>query len=574
MILLRRSPPFPVAGRLPAIAIVAAALLMGWPAAGKAQLRIVTYNTTTADPDDGVTTARPDLDIVLRAIGEETRGGIAKPVDVLLLQEQYTMATSTQSIVNVLNGIYGTPQNPAPYARGNVNGATSHPESLGGRPGIVFNTLTVQLIDEVAFGVVNGSNQPRATLRYQLRPVGYDASADFYIYNSHYKAGDTATDENRRQIEANAIRNHTSYGANALGEGAHVVFAGDLNLYSSSEPAFQTLLAPGAAQAFDPINQLGSWSSNPGFAAVHTQSPCLSNCVGTGGGMDDRFDFQLVTGELLDGEGLSYLGGSYHAFGNSGSTYNDDINDSSNRYIFNGVTSHTKPEILDALHSVTDHLPVVADYQLPAVMQAVAGCVPDTLMVGELFDVEVAVTNAASVVAANGADELDYSLTTSGDLAGSFLDQIDAALGGGNMHLVRLDTATPGMKSGIITIASSSQQVQNGLIEIPVSFEVLVATLAGDYNGNSAVDAADYVLWRKTLGQNVPAGSGADGNANGMIDDADFTVWRANFGHTSAGASRLEGAPLPEPAGVMLALLGAIGVVAIRRRELPNRPGS
>ena len=38
----------------------------------------------------------------------------------------------------------------------------------------------------------------------------------------------------------------------------------------------------------------------------------------------------------------------------------------------------------------------------------------------------------------------------------------------------------------------------------------------GDYNGNGVVDAADYVVWRKTLNSTAsPTGSGADGNQSG-----------------------------------------------------------
>ena len=73
-------------------------------------------------------------------------------------------------------------------------------------------------------------------MRYKLRPVGYDASADFYAYNNHYKAGSTTTDEDRRQIEANSIRSNATYGSNALGEGAHAIYAGDHNLYISTLP--------------------------------------------------------------------------------------------------------------------------------------------------------------------------------------------------------------------------------------------------------------------------------------------------------------------------------------------------
>src|SRR5262249_11759840 len=56
---------------------------------------------------------------------------------------------------------------------------------------------------------------------------------------------------------------------------------------------------------------------------------------------------------------------------------------------------------------------------------------------------------------------------------------------------------------------------------------------------NNNVDAADYVLFRKTLGSSVPASSGADGSGNGAVDQADYNVWRTHFGASlpSSGAS-------------------------------------
>jgi hypothetical protein len=64
----------------------------------------------------------------------------------------------------------------------------------------------------------------------------------------------------------------------------------------------------------------------------------------------------------------------------------------------------------------------------------------------------------------------------------------------------------------------------------------------GDYNQNGVVDAADYVVWRKTLGDTVVEPfSGADGNGNSMIDESDYQVWRSNFGATL----RVTAAPVP-----------------------------
>jgi probable HAF family extracellular repeat protein len=73
-------------------------------------------------------------------------------------------------------------------------------------------------------------------------------------------------------------------------------------------------------------------------------------------------------------------------------------------------------------------------------------------------------------------------------------------------------------------------------------------TLPGDYNRSGAVDAADYVVWRKTLGSSVPNLTAADGNGNGVVDEGDHSVWRANFGETLPidGAGNLvSAAPAP-----------------------------
>src|SRR5262249_48022217 len=64
------------------------------------------------------------------------------------------------------------------------------------------------------------------------------------------------------------------------------------------------------------------------------------------------------------------------------------------------------------------------------------------------------------------------------------------------------------------------------------TFQITIQPFAGDYNGNGAVDAGDFVLWRKTQGTSgVTAFSGADGSGNGSIGPEDYGVWRSNFGN-------------------------------------------
>src|SRR5262249_14943677 len=97
----------------------------------------------------------------------------------------------------------------------------------------------------------------------------------------------------------------------------------------------------------------------------------------------------------------------------------------------------------------------------------------------------------------------------------------------------------------------------------------------GDYNRDGTVDAADYVVWRKTLGRNGLA-LAADGDANGLVNNADYNIWRAHFGQSVGGGAALPSAhpPLasvPEPNGSSLLLSAAfatvLGYAAVRRRR-------
>ncbi|MEX2308513.1 MAG: dockerin type I repeat-containing protein [Pirellulales bacterium] len=109
--------------------------------------------------------------------------------------------------------------------------------------------------------------------------------------------------------------------------------------------------------------------------------------------------------------------------------------------------------------------------------------------------------------------------------------------------------------------------------QFDLAFELLTgpavfALLVGDYNRNGKVDAADYVIWRKTLGLAVPAGSGADGNGDGFVTIADYPIWRTNFGDMAGSGSAEIGAP--EPSSLSLIVTGICGCLysGPRRRVL------
>jgi hypothetical protein len=89
------------------------------------------------------------------------------------------------------------------------------------------------------------------------------------------------------------------------------------------------------------------------------------------------------------------------------------------------------------------------------------------------------------------------------------------------------------------------------------------AAAPGDYNGNGAVDAADYVVWRNGGPlQNESASPGA-------IDGADYTFWRSRFGAVSASGSA---ATVPEPTTLLLLVACAIPLLATRCSSRSARP--
>lgn len=87
----------------------------------------------------------------------------------------------------------------------------------------------------------------------------------------------------------------------------------------------------------------------------------------------------------------------------------------------------------------------------------------------------------------------------------------------------------------------------------------------GDYDGNLVVDAADYALWQNSFAALVSPGTGADGNGNGIVDAADYTVWNDHVGAVASAAST-SATGVPEPAMFLLAIAGAIGVIAMCKR--------
>ncbi len=100
---------------------------------------------------------------------------------------------------------------------------------------------------------------------------------------------------------------------------------------------------------------------------------------------------------------------------------------------------------------------------------------------------------------------------------------------------------------------------------------------AGNYAPtDKLVDAADFTVWRDTLGgTNIPN----ETVTLGIVDSADYDEWKANFGDNysrietnldnirfvNASAGSVSAAAVPEPASLLLAIGLTLGVASLRR---------
>jgi hypothetical protein len=115
--------------------------------------------------------------------------------------------------------------------------------------------------------------------------------------------------------------------------------------------------------------------------------------------------------------------------------------------------------------------------------------------------------------------------------------------------------------AGMPTLLSGN--ITNGNFAAPM-------VLAGDYNGNGTVDAADYTLWRNNFG--AAAGTLPNDVDGGAIGSAQYATWKTHFGMTNTGAAALQSNAVPEPAAAILMFVAMTGSSLCRqRRRTPVR---
>ncbi|MEM8866275.1 MAG: dockerin type I domain-containing protein, partial [Planctomycetota bacterium] len=147
---------------------------------------------------------------------------------------------------------------------------------------------------------------------------------------------------------------------------------------------------------------------------------------------------------------------------------------------------------------------------------------------------------AISGEAATGANGgvLEGVIDLAAQFGGELPDEIYLAVGA-------FDSADGGQL--LYTLQLPASVDANGNLDASEFVRLLLATVAGDYNGDGLVDAQDYLAWKNSYGSE--SNLAADGNGDGKVDLADYTIWRdAYVAAVSAGLT----AGVPEPMAVVL----------------------
>jgi hypothetical protein len=154
---------------------------------------------------------------------------------------------------------------------------------------------------------------------------------------------------------------------------------------------------------------------------------------------------------------------------------------------------------------------------------------------------------------------LNMNPTTGGTRTVNFSINGDTLSEDGVMYQTNGDTALS--MSSLSDLGNSfSTSIAGRTLQLFV-IPALPPTLAGDYNDDGVVDAADYTVWRNNLG-----GSSLTNETVtlGVVDAADYDEWKANYGSMSPGGGSAASPSVPEPSTPALIFAAALAAVSIR----------
>ncbi|MEX2316098.1 MAG: M4 family metallopeptidase [Pirellulales bacterium] len=127
------------------------------------------------------------------------------------------------------------------------------------------------------------------------------------------------------------------------------------------------------------------------------------------------------------------------------------------------------------------------------------------------------------------------------------------------------------LHSGAIKLVQATDDLYGQFEVLPVrqalrAVEIYPATptpVAGDYNDDGYVDAADYTVWRNHLGETFDlVNENPDAETKGVVDWEDYLFWKSRYAEENGGGA---GVTVPEPTTLVLLAIGVILVGTLRR---------
>jgi hypothetical protein len=315
--------------------------------------KVMFYNLLNYPIEDAVPNREDDLEFILTDY---------KP-DLFLVCELNNI-TGANTVLNIARTAINENMEMASYVSNTSDDSTGDQNDLQNL--LYYDSTKFSIEEEI---IVPTDLRDFNVYKLKVNSVEQDTNPiEFYVVVCHLKASSGADNELRRFNMVAELDNYL----NSLPPDSNIVLGGDLNLYTASEPAFQELLdATNHITFADPANRVGSWSNNPSFVDVFTQSTrTQSGLGGTGGGFDDRFDFILTSENMLSTTSITYVPDSYQVYGNNGlsACYNSAINSTECGL----ADSEFSFAIRDALHNFSDHLPVTVSLQTDASLSTIA----------------------------------------------------------------------------------------------------------------------------------------------------------------------------------------------------------
>jgi len=278
-------------------------------------------------------------------------------------------------------------------------------------------------------------------LYYKSSRLAQGDTAFITFIIAHLKAGNDATNKEVRKTQVERLTTKLEQ----IGTDNYVL-SGDFNLYNASEPAYQHLLfnTNTAFRFFDPIDAYGNWHDSQHFAKMHTQSTHTiseNGCFATGG-LDDRFDFILVSPTLYYGtKKVKLLPETYHALGQDGQRLNNSV-------LY--PTNNSLPiELLTAMYNFSDHLPVICNFEITTTTK-IAEHSPAFFVI-----VENPIKNALNLhIYAENDQIFDFEIYT---ISGQTIDRFSEYIQAGSNNLSRRFDVVPAFY--IIKITNEQKEV-------------------------------------------------------------------------------------------------------------------